>query len=380
MGRAKEGYCVQSPGHARRWWDKVSHKLVLRSGTLTSWRFWAVQALVAVVVAAHRILEIASDATTSGRIHLVPEDLLLAPVIYAAWAFGFAGAGITALFTVAISVLPQGGLPWWEISEVAVIALTALLVGFLVDEKIEAHDRARLYANHALRSREDERVRVSRDLHDDTIQKMVMVCRRLDGVRYFSSPLPAAVSDELLGVRTSVEEIASDLRRFARDLRPATLDELGPVASIRQHLAGLANRTGADARLEMVGAEQELPPEVGTGVFRIAQEALQNVERHAQANKVLVTVVFSGREVALGIKDNGVGFTAPQSPAAFASSGRLGVLGMFEHADLLGGRLEVKSKPGGGTTVRAFIPLDKYQARSLPAGPAPGADPEKPQG
>ncbi|MDO8674464.1 MAG: histidine kinase, partial [Dehalococcoidia bacterium] len=110
-------------------------------------------------------------------------------------------------------------------------------MGYLVNQKVEARDRARLFASHALRSREQERLRVSRDLHDDTIQKLVMLCRQLDGVRYFSGPLPPAVSDELLAVRSSVEQVAGDLRVFARDLRPSALDEFGAVVSIKQQLS-----------------------------------------------------------------------------------------------------------------------------------------------
>ncbi|MDO8491211.1 MAG: hypothetical protein Q7T04_04260 [Dehalococcoidia bacterium] len=136
-----------------------------------------------------------------------------------------------------------------------------------------------------------------------------------------------------------MEQIAGDLRVFARDLRPSALDEFGAVVSIKQQLSALRERAVVDTRLVLVGQERELPAEIRTSIFRIAQEALRNVERHSRASRVVVTVIFSERQIALKIEDNGVGFNVSLSPTDLASNGKLGVLGMFEHAELLGGRL-----------------------------------------
>lgn len=367
----QQGVLREFPRRGNSWLYRVLRMLKPRSGTLKSRRFWAVQASVLGLETIHVILEVSRFSVADPNLYLLPEDFVWIPVIYAAWTFGFAGAAMTALWALAASIpdimfASQDGPHWSGISEVLIIVFTALLVGYLVTQKLEAHARAKLYASHALRSQEQERLRISRDLHDNTIQKMVTLCQQLDGVRYFSGPLPPAASTELLAVRSSVEQIAGDLRAFAKDLRPSALDELGAVVSIKQQLSGFRERTGVDALLVLVGQEQELPAEIGTSVFRITQEALRNVERHSRASRVLVTVTFSERQIALKIADNGVGFNSPLSATDLASNGKLGVLGMFEHAELLGGRLRIESRPGSGTLVSAHIPLEGRSSSGSP--------------
>lgn len=325
-------------------------------------RFWYVQIAVLGIAAIHAFFEISGYFAGLGRLYFVPISLLVVPVAYAALHFGFIGSVATALWVVIISIpnvvlwhsgLERGG----EMFQMAVLITIAIFMGHRVDREREARRRAQAYASHIVRGQEQERQRIARDLHDETIQSLILVCRQLDSVKESSSSLPPQVSDGLHVARSTVEQIVIGLRDFAKALRPPTLDDLGIVASIRRMLIDFTERTKVDGELKVAGKNQRLPPDVEVGMFRIAQEALWNVERHARATRVTVTVAFSDRQASLTVLDNGVGFTIPTTLDDFAASGKLGYIGMRERAELLGGRLEIQSSLGTGTRVSAIIPL-----------------------
>ncbi len=263
--------------------------------------------------------------------------------------------------------------------------------------------RTGAYAASVLRGQEEERRRIAQDLHDGPIQTLVMLCRRLDALAERHA-LPAGAAGALEPVRRLAEDVAQELRELARGLRPPSLDDLGLVASLRQLTSRFAARTGIEVVFGVQGEARRLPAEIELGLFRIAQEALRNVERHAAARHVTVRIGFGERRVWLLVHDDGIGFAVPSTPTDLGSavsksagppagcrqgpvtlpssalllgptspagSGEamegLGLLGMQERAALLGGQVVVQSAPGKGTLVRAGIPL---------AGPAPGKDRE----
>ncbi len=247
----------------------------------------------------------------------------------------------------------------------------------LRDVTEEQHRQAGLkaYAAHMLRAQEEERKRIAQELHDETVQALVLLCRQLDIVEGTADSLPPAVIDELRRARSAAEKIVTGLRDFARALRPPTLEDLGLVTSIRRLLVDLAERTHVKASLKVVEEERRLPPDTELAIFRIAQEALRNVERHARATRTAATIAFGERECRLQVADNGMGFVLPPAPSALAARGQLGILGMQERAELLGGKLEIRSSPGKGTQLVASIPLDPVSHRPAPEAPPGSSDP-----
>jgi len=221
----------------------------------------------------------------------------------------------------------------------------------------------RAYAAHVLRVQEEERKHIAQELHDDTVQKLILLCRQLDLAEAAGEMDPRLV-DVLRDARRSAEEIVGGLRNFAKALRPPSLDDLGLVASVRQLVQESAERAKFEARLKVVGEEVRLPANVELAVFRIAQEALHNVERHANATRVVVTLDFTAQGVKLRVADNGTGFALPFD-SDLAATGKLGLLGMRERAESLGGRLEIRSSTEGGTQVVALIPAE-HTPPSLP--------------
>jgi len=216
------------------------------------------------------------------------------------------------------------------------------------------HAGLRAFAAHVLGAQEAERKRIAQELHDETVQKIVLVCRQLDVAE--TSKLPAASREALSHARRTAEEIVEELRDFARALRPPALEDLGLVSALRRLLAEIAERERVEVSFDGPLEERRLAPESELALFRIAQEALRNVEHHAQASHVRITITVDLSEVRLEVADDGIGFTAHPGQD-FAAAGHLGLLGMRERAETLGGSLDVRSGPQGGTRISATIPL-----------------------
>ena len=214
----------------------------------------------------------------------------------------------------------------------------------------EAQNAMENYIAQITRSQEDERKRLARELHDDTIQSLIALQQRVEMTQKAlgkDPKLAAARLDEFKGL---LMEMLQSVRRFVRDLRPTYLEELGLIPAL-ETLARESN-----ASFEMQGDEQRLDGERELVLFRIVQEALRNVAKHAQATRVAVKLVFEAEGATASVEDDGVGFSAPDGPAAYTRAGHFGLTGMQERAQLFGGSVYVKSERGKGTKVLAYIP------------------------
>jgi len=221
----------------------------------------------------------------------------------------------------------------------------------LENARLNQAERGRLesYVLQVTRAQEEERKRIARELHDDAAQSLVSLCRGLDGLAEPAWALPGAATLRLRELRGEAGEVLESVRRFSRDLRPAMLDDLGLVPALEWLTSDLEDRLGLDAGLEISGSPRRLSPEVEVALFRIAQECIRNVERHAHASRVLVQAVFEDPVLTLSVTDDGVGFDP--NVDHLLVSGRLGLVGARERAQLVGGSLSVRSAPQQGTTV-----------------------------
>lgn len=213
------------------------------------------------------------------------------------------------------------------------------------------------------KSQEDERRRIARDLHDTVAQTLTALSLGVRAVRD-SAELPAATLPKLDQVQRLADELARQLHDLATRLRPAALDDLGLEAAVQQLVSDWSTHAGVPTELQVIGLkDQRLASEIETALYRIVQEALTNIAKHAGARRVAVVVGESARQAVAVIEDDGVGFDlegVSQTPSGRQPSDRerLGLLGMRERVTLVGGTLEIESTPGQGTTVIARIPLD----------------------
>jgi len=216
-------------------------------------------------------------------------------------------------------------------------------------------EHSRHYVRNIIRAQEDERKRMARELHDDTAQVLLLLSRRIDTLASSPGRLPEHVAQGLEELRDLTGDILQGVRRFSRGLRPPTLDDLGLLPALEAMTAGLLEADGVETELEVIGERRRLSPETELVLFRIAQEALRNVQRHAQATKAVVRVEFGDNRIRITVCDNGKGFEQPEMLATLAQKGKMGLVGMRERAQLVGGTLTVHSGPGQGTVVAVDV-------------------------
>jgi signal transduction histidine kinase len=225
-----------------------------------------------------------------------------------------------------------------------------------VTAETRRHDLMEAYADQVVLGQEEERRHIAQELHDGPLQTLIHLCRQIDSLDPVSGSGPAASTDLSLSVmRTTVEDTVAELRSIARGLRPSVLDDLGLAASINQLLSDATGRQGFDGSFDVVGTVRRLPSSVELALFRIAQEAITNVERHAGARRTAVRLEFSATEVHLLVQDDGAGFDRRRQQRE-ADGQSLGLPGMSERARLCGGRIRINSQVGKGTTVEAWVP------------------------
>ncbi len=240
--------------------------------------------------------------------------------------------------------------------DVALLCGVGRLAGIAI-ENARLYQNMRFYVRQITQAQEAERERIARELHDDTAQALLVLRRHLGALMGSAQRLPESAVQRLEQTRQLTDEILEGVRRFSQDLRPPTLDDLGLLPTLEGLVADLKAQEGIDTRLEVLGSERRLSREAELVLFRIAQEALNNVRRHAQASKVVTTVEFADGRVRLTVSDNGRGVDLPGRMSDLAAAGKLGLMGMHERARLIGGVLMIQSEVGKGTTVIADLPV-----------------------
>ena len=228
-------------------------------------------------------------------------------------------------------------------------------------------ENLRFYAWQITKAQEDERKRIARELHDDTAQQLVALSRQLDTLAASEENLSEAGTERLERLQRRIENALLGVRRFSRDLRPSVLDDLGLLPALEGLLPDL-EESGISTELSISGDRHRLPLDVELALYRIVQEALNNVSRHAQASNVMIDVEFIDSRVKVVVRDDGQGLELLGSPGDFAYAGKFGLLGIEERTLLLHGHLKVQSGIGKGTTISVDVPTEGRLIHELQAG------------
>jgi signal transduction histidine kinase len=217
--------------------------------------------------------------------------------------------------------------------------------------EIRASREALSQAQHRLlRSREEERARLARDLHDGPLQALIGLNLQLGLL------LPQTDdSESLKEMRTEVRNLLTELRGVCSELRPPMLDTLGLAAALCSLAEDWSAQSGIAVRLDLPADSVALPPlpgDMSVNLYRVAQEALANVAKHAQAKRVDICILSQAGGFRMTIEDDGCGFDLPQEIGELTSSGHFGLVGLRERVNLIGGKLSLDSAPGRGTRIQ----------------------------
>ena len=232
----------------------------------------------------------------------------------------------------------------------------------LLEQSRHMQEQLRLLSRQLLSAQEEERKMISRELHDQIAQTLTGINIRLASLKTESTLNTKGLQKKISSTQRLVEKSVDIVHRFARELRPTVLDDLGLIPALHSFMKSFARRSGVRTSLTAFAAVERLDTAKRTVLFRVAQEALNNVARHAQAGRVEVSIQKLPDCICMKIKDDGKSFNVERTLHANGGK-RLGLLGMRERLEMVGGKFVVESSPGKGTTVFAQIPPDNARAR-----------------
>ncbi|MBI2869206.1 MAG: PAS domain S-box protein [Chloroflexi bacterium] len=224
-----------------------------------------------------------------------------------------------------------------------------------ITERKRQTERMLLYISQITRAQEEERKRVARELHDETIQSLVSLSLEIESVRRRAEREQVPVKDDLAGLLDKTHVIIREVRRFSHELRPDILDRLGLVPALEVLSEETFRDSAINTSLTTSETERRLLPEIELALFRITQEALRNARRHSRATEIQIKVEFAAAKVRLVVTDNGKGFQLPEVQSRLLGERKMGLIGMQERALLVGGCFAIQSGVNSGTAISVEI-------------------------
>jgi PAS domain S-box-containing protein len=224
-------------------------------------------------------------------------------------------------------------------------------------ELSEANDKLRALSARLLNAQEEERRNISRELHDDLGQ--ILTAINLDLQRAVKTPNAEKRLELLRQILTKNDEARSRIREISSLLRPGLLDDIGICEAIESYVSQFVSRTAIPVELSVKCSSSDIPAEATTTIYRIVQEALNNISKYANANKVTITLGIEEEKIQLRILDDGIGFDLSQ----VRTEHTLGLIGMRERARLLGGKFTLQASPGAGTFIGVTLPVASWSRK-----------------
>jgi two-component system, NarL family, sensor histidine kinase DegS len=292
-------------------------------------------------------------------------SLFCIPIIYAAVTFGITGVAVVWIITVAI-VIPIALNYYPSITTVLInlfyLFIPVLIVGYIHLElswrnkerkTLQEREKEReAYVTQIFKAQEDERKRFAQELHDDAIHSMLVIANNLQRMTKSKKEMTQRQTEEQLSkIQDEVLRVSEDLRRLSLDLRPSVLDNFGFLAALKWLISQITQEDQVDANMVINGTERLVPHGPDLIMFRIVQEALNNIRDHASATKALLTVDFGADTIKITIWDNGIGFAVPDRIDLLPSEGKLGLMGIKERVKSLNAVLAIESNSVKGTSI-----------------------------
>jgi signal transduction histidine kinase len=228
-------------------------------------------------------------------------------------------------------------------------------------QSLAMEQRLRHLSHQILSAQEEERKKISRELHDQIAQMLAGINAHLAALQTAAAAGNVGLNQKIRATQRMVEKSVNVVHRFARELRPPVLDDLGFIPALQSYLKHFSERTGVLVRLTVFAGVEKLHDEKRTALYRVAQAALLNVGQHAKASLVVITIMKKNGAVEMSLHDDGRAFDVQQVLLARKSK-RLGLLGMRERVEMVVGSFSVKSAPAKGTTIGVRIALGRHKS------------------
>lgn len=286
--------------------------------------------------------------------------LFLIPILYATITFRLIGAFIFSILSVVslFTVVGKFRINTNSLIMNIIYLLVPVTIILIIQIELELRRKDKesfvrerqIYTSKALEVQEKERQRIAQELHDETIQTLVAISKRAESI------LSSRNVEDVSWIRSTTLRTIDNLRRITLDLRPAILDDMGLISALRW----LADRANSECntyiQILVNGLERKLPIQTEIIIFRLVQEAINNIILHSKAKEAAITLEFGIESLNIRIQDDGQGFSVPTRLSSFASQGKLGLIGMQERIEALGGKYKIHSQPGSGTVL--FIEMN----------------------
>lgn len=235
------------------------------------------------------------------------------------------------------------------------LKISELTTSALLVKSLEMQDELRYLSRQLLSVQEEERRKISRELHDVIAQSLCSINFRLALLKTESAISRKMLGKKIESTQLMVEKSVEIVHRFARELRPSVLDDLGLIPALEAHFNSFMQETGVRVKLTVFAGIEKSDNSTLTILYRIAQEALANIARHAHATHAEVSIINLDDTICMEIRDDGIGFEVEGKSCAKKTI-RLGLLGMKERAEMIGGNFSIESEVGKGTTIRIELP------------------------
>jgi two-component system, NarL family, sensor histidine kinase DegS len=295
-------------------------------------------------------------------------SLFIIPCIIASITFHLRGSVILSLLSL-IFLLPLLKSMWQNpeswITNIIFLFLPVILTTIIsVEFRLRSRDKKhyaelekerQLHLSKILAAQEKARQRIAREIHDESIQTLLATASHTERLRSMNNI--DEIKTKAVWIEKNIRSTVAELRRISLDLRPTILDDLGLVPAIRWLIQEPEGQEGTQIHLKVNGNEFKLPQDTELAVYRVIQEALNNVKKHSRAKNAEINLKFIPGLLTIGVRDDGTGFRVPRRLSGLALNGNLGLIDIQERIQLLGGKLVIKSKPKRGTLLTITIPI-----------------------
>ena len=256
----------------------------------------------------------------------------------------------------------DGSTLWLNVNAVPVKNSHGNIIGIVrtsmdITEQKKLQDEKEQFTMRLLAVQEEERKRISRELHDDTAQYLALLKLEMDALVEKEQQIPPQTLDRLRKMQITINRTLDEVRRFSHELRPSVLEHFGLTSALELIISEFKSTCSTDIKFTVEGSDRRLADNIELALFRIAQEAMSNIRKHSGATMAEIKIKFTPHEVRLTITDNGKGFISGQKSSGIPK-GSLGLVGMRERAHLIGASLKVRSRPAVGTVVSVVVKTD----------------------